>query len=153
MAIEDKVEDDDLVQTMFNGLPTTWETFLASLYGRGIQPNFERMRHDCLDEESRIQSRFVPPLEKNQALAIKTKKGKNPSPHKDNSKEPRGKYSFKTRVKCYNCGRHGHYAWECRKSSNKSWHRRKNHVSVATEEEQPQQNRSRVETKNLDQGK
>ena len=30
MAIGDKVEDDDLVQTVFDGLPTTWETFLAS---------------------------------------------------------------------------------------------------------------------------
>ena len=29
MAIGDKVEDDDLVQTVFDGLPATWETFLA----------------------------------------------------------------------------------------------------------------------------
>ena len=33
LAIGDKVEDDDLVQTVFDGLPTTWETFLASVNG------------------------------------------------------------------------------------------------------------------------
>ena len=36
MAIGDKVEYDDLVQTMFVGLPTTWETFLASVNGREV---------------------------------------------------------------------------------------------------------------------
>ena len=88
LAIGDKVEDDDLVYTVFDGLPTTWETFLASVNGRGIQPNFERLWHDCLDEQSRIHSRSKPPPDKNQALVVKTKKGKNPPAHKDNSKEP-----------------------------------------------------------------
>ena len=126
---------------------------MVSINGREVQLNFERLWHDCLDEESSIQSRSGPPPDKDQALVVKTKKGKNPPPHKDNSKEPRGKHSFKSRVKCYNYGKLGHYAWECRKSSNKNWHRKKHHVLVATEEEQPQQKRSRGETKNLDQGK
>ena len=64
MAIGDKVEDN-LVQTVFNGLPTSWETFLASVNGREVQPNFERLWHDCLDEESKIQSRPEPPPNKN----------------------------------------------------------------------------------------
>ena len=65
MAIGDKVEDDDLVQTVFDGLPTTWETFLASVNGREVQPNFERLWHDCLEEGTRVDSglhlkRFMP---------------------------------------------------------------------------------------------
>ena len=36
MAIGDKVEDDDLVHTKLDGLPTTWETFLASVNGREV---------------------------------------------------------------------------------------------------------------------
>ena len=78
MVVGDKVEVDDLVQTMFDALPTTWETFFASVNGREVQPNFERLWHDCLDEESRIQSRSGPPPDKNHALVIEAKKGKNP---------------------------------------------------------------------------
>ena len=28
------VDDDDLVQTVFDGLPNSWETFLAAIRGR-----------------------------------------------------------------------------------------------------------------------
>jgi hypothetical protein len=47
------VDDDDLVQAIFYGLPSSWETFLSSVSGREIQPTFERLWHDCLQEESR----------------------------------------------------------------------------------------------------
>ena len=50
MAIRDKVEDDDLVQTIFDALPESWETFLTSVNGREVQPNFKRLWHDCLEE-------------------------------------------------------------------------------------------------------
>ena len=43
MAIGDKVEDNDLVQTIFDGLPVTWETFLAAVNGREVQPSFDRL--------------------------------------------------------------------------------------------------------------
>ena len=42
------VDDDDLVQAIFDGLPYSWETFLSSVSGRDIQPTFERLWHDCL---------------------------------------------------------------------------------------------------------
>jgi hypothetical protein len=41
------VEDDDLVQAIFDGLPPSWDTFLASVNGRETQPNFESLWHDC----------------------------------------------------------------------------------------------------------
>ena len=77
IAIGDKVKNDDLVQTLFDGLPATCERFPASLNGREIQPNFERLWHDCIEEEGRIQIRSEPPPEKVHALATKTKKRKN----------------------------------------------------------------------------
>jgi hypothetical protein len=42
-----QVDDDDLVQTVVDGLPPAWEVFLSGVNAR-TQPNFERMRHDCL---------------------------------------------------------------------------------------------------------
>jgi hypothetical protein len=51
-----KVDDDDLVQSIVDGLPSSWETFLARINARENQPNFERLWHDWLQEEGRIQS-------------------------------------------------------------------------------------------------
>jgi hypothetical protein len=42
------VDDDDLVHAIFDGLPSSWETFLSSVSGREIQPMFERLWHDFL---------------------------------------------------------------------------------------------------------
>jgi hypothetical protein len=42
------VDDDDLVQAIFDGLPSSWETFLSNVSGREIHPMFERLWHDCL---------------------------------------------------------------------------------------------------------
>ena len=33
-AIGTLVDDDDFVQTVFDGLPSSWETFLAAINGR-----------------------------------------------------------------------------------------------------------------------
>ena len=48
------VEDDDLVQAIFDGLPFSWDTFLASVNGRENQPTFERLWNDCLQEEGHV---------------------------------------------------------------------------------------------------
>jgi hypothetical protein len=42
------VDDDDLVQAIFDDLPSSWETFLSNVSGREIQITFERLWHDCL---------------------------------------------------------------------------------------------------------
>ena len=56
-AIDIIVDDDDLVQTVFDGLPNSWETFLAAVSGRENQPNFDRLWHDCFKEEGRVQNK------------------------------------------------------------------------------------------------
>jgi len=48
LAIGITVDDDDLVQIVVDCLPSSWETFMASVYGRENQPTFERLWHDCV---------------------------------------------------------------------------------------------------------
>ena len=77
-AIGITVDDDDLVQTVFDGLPNSWETFLEALSRRESQPNFDRLWHDCLEEEGIIQSRSNGTKEGNLSLTTKTSNFKNP---------------------------------------------------------------------------
>jgi hypothetical protein len=60
---------DDLVESIFNDLPYSWETFLSSVSGREIQPMFERLWHDCLQEESHTTTRSETTKEEHSNLA------------------------------------------------------------------------------------
>jgi hypothetical protein len=57
------VDDDDLVEAIFYSLPSSWETFLSSVSGTEIQPTFERLWNDFLQEESRTATRRKPTKE------------------------------------------------------------------------------------------
>ena len=85
------MEDDDLVQAIFDGLPPSWDTFLASVNGREFEPNFEHLWHDCIQEEGRMTTRSGPSTEENDALDAKTRRGKKISSrmnfHKNFQKE------------------------------------------------------------------
>ena len=79
LSIGVSVDDDELVQTVFNGLTSTWEAYLVAVNGREVEPSFERLWHDCLQEESPIQTRVGPSHEENLALTANMKKGKERS--------------------------------------------------------------------------
>ena len=48
LAIGVSVDNDDLIQTVFDGLTSTWEAYLVAVNGREVEPTFERLWHDCL---------------------------------------------------------------------------------------------------------
>ena len=81
MSIGVMVDNDDLIQTVFDGLPSSWESFLVVLNAREVQPNFERLWHDCLQEEWRIQSKTSFFKEKI-TLMTRMKRGKKSFPQK-----------------------------------------------------------------------
>jgi hypothetical protein len=66
-------DDDDLMQAIFDGIHSSWETFLSSVSGREIHPTFERLWHDFLQEESRTTTRSEPTKEENSSLASRFK--------------------------------------------------------------------------------
>ena len=133
-AIGIVVDDDDLVQAVVNGLPNSWEIFLAYDSGNENQPNFERLWHDCLEEEGRTSGKAT--KEWNLALAPKTKKFKKPSPQQKKGKKPQGKYSDVSKVECYNCHKFGHFAKDCKQTKKKF--KRRFQASAAEEEEEHQ---------------
>ena len=90
IAIGITVDDDDLVQTVVDGLPSCWETFMASVNGRANQPTFERIWHDCIEEEGKTSSKVTKEGNLAFALAAKTKKFKKPFPQQKKGKETSG---------------------------------------------------------------
>jgi hypothetical protein len=122
-AIEVVVDDNDLVQTTVDGLPESWETFLSSINGREVQPNFERLWHDCLEEEGRIKSRNEPSTVKDLALSAKSGKWKRFPQHKRKGKKLQGKHyhphSHLFKVRCFNYNKIGNYAKDCRNPPSK----------------------------------
>ena len=135
IAIGITVDDDDLVQTVVDCLPSSWETFMASVSGRENQPTFERLWHDCIEEEGRTSGKVT--KEGNLALAAKTKKFKKPFPQQKKGKKPQGKYFGVSKVECYNCHKFGHFARDCRQTKKKF--KRKFQASAAEEEEEEHQ--------------
>ena len=107
------IDDDDLMQAINDGLPSSWESFISSITGRSSQSTFESLWHDYIKEESRILTRERPPKEDHLALLAKFKRrGRRPSSHKSTQKDIqkdnpnlgfRGKRFDMSKVKCYNC--------------------------------------------------
>jgi len=145
------VDYDDLVQTAIDGLPESWGIFLASVNGREAQPNFERLWHDCLEEEGRLKSRNEHSTVRDHALSAKAKKWKKFPQPKGKGKKPQGKLSHLhphlSKVRCFNYNKLVHYAKDCRNPPSQQRRKGKFHASVATEEAEPQQEPQRRRTR------
>jgi hypothetical protein len=138
------VDDDDLVQAIFDGLPSSWETFLSSVSGREIQPTFERLWHDFLQEESHTDTRCEPTKEEHSTLASRFKGKKKVTFQKGSQKKLNTKGMFKgknidrSKIKCFSCNKLGHFARDC-------WYRKKNprkgkHLASTVEDDESKRN-------------
>eukprot|EP00253_Pinus_taeda_P030437 PITA_30437 len=92
-----------------------------SVNGREKLPRWERLWLDLVQEEIRRntkdRSSSKVPDEENCALAAKAKKGKN---KKASHSKAKGKKQDMSKVKCFHCHQHGHYATNCpQKKKNK----------------------------------
>jgi hypothetical protein len=59
-TIEEIISEKELVNIVLNGLPKTWDAFVASMNTRKEYPTFEELWTCCAQEESRINKREIP---------------------------------------------------------------------------------------------
>jgi hypothetical protein len=141
------VDDDDLVQAIFDGLPSSWGTFLSGVSGREIQSTFKRLWHDCLQEESRTATMSEPTKEEHSALASRFKGKKKVTFQKGSQRKSNTKGTFKgksidiSKIKCFSCNTLDHFARDC-------WYRKKNpkkgkhHASTTKDDESKRKQKS-----------
>ena len=139
------IDDDDLVQVIYDGLSSSWESFLSSITGRSSQPTFESLWHDCIEEESRILTRERLSKEDHLALSAKFKRrGRRPSSHRSTQKNIqkdnpnlgfRGKRFDMSKVKCYNCDKIGNISKDCRAKKRGNYNKEEHYASTAKEED------------------
>ena len=103
------------------GLPKSFHSYEYSVIGREKQPGWEQLWSDLVQEEIRRGTRDGSSSknedEENCALATKARKGKgkkNPS-----QSSAKGKKQDLSKVKCFHCHQHEHYATNCPRKKKK----------------------------------
>ena len=53
-AVDEEVENTEIVMTTLNGLPRAWDSFIQGICARKNLVNFSRQWEECSQEEARI---------------------------------------------------------------------------------------------------
>jgi hypothetical protein len=76
------VDDKGLTMLALNGLPSSWESYIQGISARSKLPKFDRLRADCIREESRLAARGIGQSSTNEDIHVlatqsSKKKGKD----------------------------------------------------------------------------
>ena len=55
-AVDEEVENVEIVMTTFNGLPRSWDAFIQGICARKKLIKFSRLWEECSQEEAQIES-------------------------------------------------------------------------------------------------
>ena len=92
-AMDEEVENAEIVMNTLNGLPRSWDSFIQGIYARNKLVKLSILWEECSQEEARIASREEKMGSEDQALTIHSKSSKRRSHgsrgkhfHKDNTR-------------------------------------------------------------------
>ena len=113
--------DEELVSLALLGLPKSWHSYQDSVNGQEKLLGWERLWLDLVQEEIKRSTRdgylSKGADEENYAFAAKAKKGNN---KKASQSSVKGRKQDMSKVKCFHCHQHRHYATNCpQKKKNK----------------------------------
>jgi transposase InsO family protein len=160
-AIEDTIDEDELIMTTLNGLTRPWDAFIQNICARKDKLQFDSLWEECVQEESRVANReALLSRDEDQALSTHTKGGRNKSYlQKETHKEshPQNKFIHKesqprrfqkfqkgqirekdfSSYQCYHCDKMGHIAKHCPARREEYKKKNKRHHAHAVEDEEP----------------
>jgi hypothetical protein len=130
-SIEEIISEKEL-NIVLNGLPKTWDAFVASMNTRKEYPTFEELWTCCAQEESRINAKEkFQRKDDDQAYRTKFKKFRNKRKF-DSSKKPNQEKDM-SKIQCFNCRKYGHYKNHCPELKK----RKETHEALVVKEREP----------------
>lgn len=116
-----KVQEELLVIMVLSSLPESYENFIVAIETRDNLPTLSAIKTKLLEEETRrsnkceqdgaVSSHQAFVAKENGSSSNNCKQQFNSSQHPQSSSNNNGS---RTKFKCYNCGRRGHFASKCR---------------------------------------
>jgi hypothetical protein len=130
-AIEEITSEKELVNIVLNGLPKTWDAFVASMNTRKEYSTFEELWTCCAQEESRINAKEKRQKKYNdQAFTARFKNFRNK--RKFGSRRKPNQEKDISKVQCFNCQKYDHYKNQCTELKKR---KEKHEASIAKEKE------------------
>ena len=111
-AVDEEVENAEIVMTTLNCLPRTSDSFIQGICARKKLVKFSRLWEECSQEEARIAAREEKIGSEDQDLIVQYKKNIRDYHHHSKGKHPP---SRKNQLRCYTCDEIGHFAKDCPK--------------------------------------
>jgi hypothetical protein len=128
--IEEIISKKELVNIVLNGLPKTWDAFVASMNTKEY-PTFEELWTSCAQEESKINAKEKPQKKyDDQAFTARFKNFRNK--RKFGSKRKTNQDKDISEIQCFNCQKYGHYKNHCPELKKR---KEKHEASIAKEKE------------------
>jgi hypothetical protein len=116
-TVGEKVADAELVNMALNGFLASWEPFVKGICACENLPNFERLWDDCIQEETRMESKASKKGgDENLTYLVRQIRVEVKDPTRVRERvrsQPHNQEKDLSKIKCFIFHKHGHYASQC----------------------------------------